>query len=302
MPLPPAPAARLRRQVRGRDVARPPSGWRIRAARLQRRDGDAKNASGCFIYSTGHHIAGGGTPPSRLARSPALTITDTPRSRRAWASSTFSLSATCSPAPTAGSSQNESQTRSRLPTSDGFAQDAHCGLGRAVHHNEPYYIARSGTPPRSTTSATAAPAERHSHREQGRRGAIIWVPEEPYGEEPAIRAGARTRQICTALWEGWTTTHSRWTGSVAGRFADPGKIHPIVHQRRVPSRSPVLDLPRPVQGWPALVQAGGSPSAVEFAAMMGEVIFAAQGQLEEARAFRGACTWTCPNTAARRKS
>jgi N-acetyl-S-(2-succino)cysteine monooxygenase len=55
-----------------------------------------------------------------------------------------------------------------------------------------------------------------------------------------------------------------------------------------------LDLPRPVQGWPVLVQAGGSPAGIDFAAQIGEVIFAAQQQLHEARAFRTAIQQRMP--------
>ncbi|MEJ1978836.1 MAG: LLM class flavin-dependent oxidoreductase [Acetobacteraceae bacterium] len=46
------------------------------------------------------------------------------------------------------------------------------------------------------------------------------------------------------------------------------------------------DLPRPVQGWPVLVQAGGSPPGRDFAARVGEAIFTAQGVLDGAQAFR----------------
>ena len=49
-----------------------------------------------------------------------------------------------------------------------------------------------------------------------------------------------------------------------------------------------LDLPRPPQGWPVLVQAGGSPAGLEFAAMVAELIFAAQSKKEEAAKFRAA--------------
>lgn len=47
-----------------------------------------------------------------------------------------------------------------------------------------------------------------------------------------------------------------------------------------------LTLPRPPQGWPVLVQAGGSPAGIDFAASVAEVIFTAQTKLEEALAFR----------------
>jgi N-acetyl-S-(2-succino)cysteine monooxygenase len=47
-----------------------------------------------------------------------------------------------------------------------------------------------------------------------------------------------------------------------------------------------LGLPRPPQGWPVLVQAGGSPPGRAFAASIGEAIFTAQTELAPAQAFR----------------
>ena len=49
-----------------------------------------------------------------------------------------------------------------------------------------------------------------------------------------------------------------------------------------------LGMPRPPQGWPVLVQAGGSPPGRAFAASIGEAIFTAQTTLPEAQAFRAA--------------
>ncbi len=73
-------------------------------------------------------------------------------------------------------------------------------------------------------------------------------------------------RVCKALWdsEGRAIDH-------AGRFfqvAGP------------------LGLARPPQGWPVLVQAGGSEPGRDFAADIGEAIFTAQGTLEGAQAFR----------------
>jgi alkanesulfonate monooxygenase SsuD/methylene tetrahydromethanopterin reductase-like flavin-dependent oxidoreductase (luciferase family) len=44
--------------------------------------------------------------------------------------------------------------------------------------------------------------------------------------------------------------------------------------------------PPPPQGWPVLIQAGGSPPGRDFAARIGEAIFTAQGDLVDAQAFR----------------
>jgi alkanesulfonate monooxygenase SsuD/methylene tetrahydromethanopterin reductase-like flavin-dependent oxidoreductase (luciferase family) len=62
----------------------------------------------------------------------------------------------------------------------------------------------------------------------------------------------------------------------------------IDHQGQFFGVKGALDLPRSPQGWPVLVQAGGSPAGLEFAAIVAELIFAAQSRREEATKFRSA--------------
>ena len=62
----------------------------------------------------------------------------------------------------------------------------------------------------------------------------------------------------------------------------------IVHHGRFFHVEGSLGMPRPPQGWPVLVQAGGSPSGRDFAASIGEAIFTAQTTLPEAIEFRSA--------------
>ncbi len=93
--------------------------------------------------------------------------------------------------------------------------------------------------------------------------------------------------ICTALWDGWDDDALR-ADPATGVYVDPAKVHPIDHHGQFFSVKGALGLPRPPQGRPVLVQAGGSPAGLEFAAMVAEMIFAAQSKLEEAIRFRAA--------------
>lgn len=99
--------------------------------------------------------------------------------------------------------------------------------------------------------------------------------------------------ICTGLWESWDAD-ALVADQVSGVLADPARIHPIDHQGRFFRMKGASSLPRPPQGWPVLVQAGGSPAGIEFAAQVAEAIFAAQVKLEEAVAFRTAVTSRMP--------
>ncbi len=64
--------------------------------------------------------------------------------------------------------------------------------------------------------------------------------------------------ICKALWGGWEE------GAIVadrahGTFVDSAKVHEIDHKGQFFAVRGALDLPRPPQGWPVMVQAGGSP-------------------------------------------
>ena len=82
---------------------------------------------------------------------------------------------------------------------------------------------------------------------------------------------------CRALWDSWED------GATA---ADPSRIVAPMYRSPYFSVDGPLGMPRPPQGWPVLVQAGGSEPGRNFAASIGEAIFTAQGALPGARAFR----------------
>ena len=93
--------------------------------------------------------------------------------------------------------------------------------------------------------------------------------------------------ICKSLWDGWADD-AVVADAAGGLFVDPAKVRELDHKGQFFTVKGALDLPRSPQGWPVLVQAGGSPSGLEFAAMVGETIFAAQGNRDEATKFRNA--------------
>lgn len=91
-------------------------------------------------------------------------------------------------------------------------------------------------------------------------------------------------EVVRKLWDSWeddARVHDRSTGV----YADTDRIHAIDHageEFRV--RGP-LDLPRPPQGHPVLVQAGSSDEGRSFAARYAEAIFTAQQELGDAQDF-----------------
>jgi FMN-dependent oxidoreductase (nitrilotriacetate monooxygenase family) len=100
--------------------------------------------------------------------------------------------------------------------------------------------------------------------------------------------------ICKALWDGWDD-RALPADRNTGAFLDMAKLNPIDHEGRFFSVRGAMALPPPPQGWPVLVQAGGSPAGLEFAAMVAEVIFAAQSKRDEAVRFRAAVRSRMPS-------
>jgi FMN-dependent oxidoreductase (nitrilotriacetate monooxygenase family) len=91
--------------------------------------------------------------------------------------------------------------------------------------------------------------------------------------------------IVKALWDSWDD--DAFIGDKeAGRFVDTGKVNPIGHQGRFFNVAGPLNLPRPPQGHPVLIQAGGSSDGQDLAARHAEAVFSASQSLEESQAYR----------------
>ena len=71
----------------------------------------------------------------------------------------------------------------------------------------------------------------------------------------------------------------------SGVFFDPERMHVLGHKGRYLSVRGPLNIARPVQGWPVIVQAGASEAGRQLAAETAEVVFAAASRLAEGQAF-----------------
>lgn len=71
----------------------------------------------------------------------------------------------------------------------------------------------------------------------------------------------------------------------SGFYVDPAKIHIQNHKGKYYDVRGPLNLARPPQGRPVLVQAGASEDGREFGAKYGEVIFSINGTFEKSREF-----------------
>ncbi|WP_211745689.1 LLM class flavin-dependent oxidoreductase [Paenibacillus sp. Marseille-Q4541] len=88
----------------------------------------------------------------------------------------------------------------------------------------------------------------------------------------------------TTLWDTWED------GALVldrenGRFADGSKVKPADFNGQFYATKGPLNVPRPPQGYPVLIQAGSSEPGQHFAAQYGEVIFTAQQSIQAAQHF-----------------
>jgi len=133
------------------------------------------------------------------------------------------------------------------------------------------------------------------HISAGRAGWNIVTTSNPdaarnFGLEEAMEHDeryARAREyydVVTGLWDSWAD--DAFVRDVESSvFFDPEKLHVLNHKGRYLSVRGPLNIARPVQGWPVIVQAGASQAGRQLAAETAEVVFAAGGRLADDQAF-----------------
>ena len=90
--------------------------------------------------------------------------------------------------------------------------------------------------------------------------------------------------VVTGLWDSWADD-AWWHDQASGIFFDPEKMHILDHKGEHLSVRGPLNIARPIQGWPVIVQAGASDAGRQFAAETAEVVFGSSRTIEEARDF-----------------
>jgi FMN-dependent oxidoreductase (nitrilotriacetate monooxygenase family) len=111
-----------------------------------------------------------------------------------------------------------------------------------------------------------------------------------FGADDHLEHGARYRRarefsdVMNGLWESWDET-AFCTDAERGIYFDPEKLHVLDHRGpHFTVRGP-LNVARPVQGRPVIVQAGASEAGKQIAAETAELIFTYQTDLASARGF-----------------
>ena len=154
----------------------------------------------------------------------------------------------------------------------------HIGLvsTATTSYNEPYHVARK-----------FASLDHISH---GRAGwnvvtsgnaaeAMNFGRDEHYEHEARYDRAHEFVGIVKGLWDSWDDD-AFIRDKATGVFLDPAKMHVLNHQgQHFKVRGP-LNVPRPPQGYPVIVQAGTSPAGRELAAETAEAVFTSELNLE----------------------
>ena len=91
--------------------------------------------------------------------------------------------------------------------------------------------------------------------------------------------------LAKSLWDSWEDDAFDRPDRGGGRFFDPADAHPVKHQGAHFSSQGLLDMARPIQGYPVLVQAGNSDTGRDFAARVAEMTYSSAQSLDVAQAY-----------------
>ncbi|QKQ73993.1 LLM class flavin-dependent oxidoreductase [Nostoc sp. TCL240-02] len=109
------------------------------------------------------------------------------------------------------------------------------------------------------------------------------LSEEVEHDERYVRA-REFYDVVTGLWDSFAD--DAFIRDVeSGIYFDPAKMHVLNHKGKHLSVRGPLNIARPVQGWPVIVQAGASEAGRQLAAETAEIVFASASSLEVGKAF-----------------
>jgi alkanesulfonate monooxygenase len=91
--------------------------------------------------------------------------------------------------------------------------------------------------------------------------------------------------LAKALWDSWDDDAFEGADKDSGVYLNADGVHPVHHRGPYHHADTVLDMPRPIQGYPVFAQAGNSDTGRDFAAKHAEMIYAAAQFIEEAQSF-----------------
>ena len=111
-----------------------------------------------------------------------------------------------------------------------------------------------------------------------------------FGLEEHVEHATRYRRareffdVVTGLWDSWADD-AFIRDDESGVYFDPAKLHVLDHKGEFLKVRGPLNIARPPQGWPVIVQAGASEAGQQLAAETAEMVFGAQSGLKGGQEF-----------------
>ncbi len=108
--------------------------------------------------------------------------------------------------------------------------------------------------------------------------------EEHMEHDERYRLAREFFDVVTGLWDSWAD--DAFIRDVErGIYFDPARLHVLNHKGEYLSVRGPLNIARPIQGWPVIVQAGASEAGRQLAAETAEMVFTGQSTLAEGQRF-----------------
>ncbi len=142
--------------------------------------------------------------------------------------------------------------------------------------DEPYHIARRFA---SLDHISAGRAGWNVVTTSNPDAALNFGLTEMVDHDERYRRAREFHAVVTGLWDSWAD--DAWLrDQESGVFFDPDRMHVLDHRGEHLSVRGPLNIARPPQGWPVIVQAGASEAGRQLAAETAEVIFASGTTIE----------------------
>jgi FMN-dependent oxidoreductase (nitrilotriacetate monooxygenase family) len=163
------------------------------------------------------------------------------------------------------------------------AHTNHIGLVATVNTNfsDPYNVARQFSSLDHISGGRAGWNVVSSFGEHTRQN----FGREPRTHEERYERAEEFLLLTKKLWDSWEDDTFDSPDREQGVFFDHHQAHPVNFSGKYFQSSGLLDLPRPIQGYPVIVQAGNSDTGREFAARVAEMTYCSAQSLAIAQAY-----------------
>lgn len=108
--------------------------------------------------------------------------------------------------------------------------------------------------------------------------------DKPIAHADRYRRANEFVDVVKGLWDSWHDD-AFVRDKEQGRYFNPQGLNVLNHRGEFFSCRGPLNIPRPVQGYPVIAQAGGSVPGMELAARTADIVYTAQSSLTEAKRY-----------------